>query len=85
MEIAPYNTSQEPSSDAWASEETMYALVMAALVFFPWVATAYIAWGSARAHRHGPPQVLEESIISELARCPGRDRGNPTPPGTRTA
>ena len=63
----------------------MYALVMAALVFFPWVATAYIAWGSARAHRHGPPQVREESIISELARCPGRDRGNPTPPGTRTA
>jgi glycopeptide antibiotics resistance protein len=54
MEIAPYKTSQELSSDTWVSEEMMYSLVMAALILFPWVATAYIAWGSARAHWHGP-------------------------------
>jgi hypothetical protein len=54
MEIAPYKGSQELSSDTWVSEEMMYSLVMAALILFPWVATAYIAWGSARSHRHGP-------------------------------
>jgi hypothetical protein len=70
MEVATSRTSQEASSDAAAWEETMYAFVMAALMRFPWVATAYIAWGSSRAYRHGPPKVREESIVTELARGP---------------
>ena len=49
----------------------MYALVMVALMLFPWVATAYIAWGSSRAYRHGPPTMREESINTEVARGPG--------------
>jgi hypothetical protein len=71
MEVATSRISQEASSDAAAWEETMYALVMAALMLFLWVTTAYIAWGSSRAYRHGPPTVREESIVTELAKGPG--------------